>query len=63
MLSGSTRDSINHLRLPDAPSKTAPEWVHIPMSDELLDFGLAVTEHDLIGVLTTLVLGFSTAHF
>ncbi|KAJ3869354.1 hypothetical protein EV359DRAFT_30136 [Lentinula novae-zelandiae] len=55
LLSGISRDSINHLRLPSTPSDPTPCWDHIPVADELLDFGLAVTEHDLIGVLTTLV--------
>ncbi|KAJ4481111.1 hypothetical protein J3R30DRAFT_3464432 [Lentinula aciculospora] len=53
LLSGISRDSINHLRLPSASGNAVPSWDHIPVADELLDFGLAVTEHDLIGVLTT----------
>ncbi|KAJ3997265.1 hypothetical protein F5050DRAFT_1753453 [Lentinula boryana] len=53
LLSGISRDSINHLRLPSLQNGDIPGWDHIPVFDELLDFGLAVTEHDLIGVLTT----------
>ncbi|KAJ3838295.1 hypothetical protein F5878DRAFT_725430 [Lentinula raphanica] len=52
LLSGVSRDSINHLRLPSRQQSEVPRWDHIPVTDELLDFGLAVTEHDLIGVLT-----------
>ncbi|KIK54671.1 hypothetical protein GYMLUDRAFT_898732 [Collybiopsis luxurians FD-317 M1] len=54
MLSGMARNSINHLRLPSTPNQAIPHWSHIPVTDELLDFGLAATEHDLTAVLTTL---------
>ncbi|KAF5392061.1 hypothetical protein D9757_003293 [Collybiopsis confluens] len=53
MLSGMTRNSINHIQLPSTPNEAIPRWNYIPVTDELLDFGLAATEHDLTAVLTT----------
>lgn len=50
---GIARDVVNTLRLPSAPDQSI-QWNHIPVRN-LLDFGLAMTEHDLLGIITTLV--------
>ncbi|KAE9403755.1 hypothetical protein BT96DRAFT_878368, partial [Gymnopus androsaceus JB14] len=53
IISGIARDVINTLRLPSAADEVM-QWNHIPVHDsDLLDFGLAMTEHDLLGIITT----------
>ncbi|KAG6867361.1 hypothetical protein C0993_003846, partial [Termitomyces sp. T159_Od127] len=45
------RRTLHYCRLPQKPDD-AVEWSHIPVGHQMVDFGLALHEHDLIAVLT-----------